>query len=171
MLRILVILPFPISFSLISYPQDLSDPQKIKIIEKKIKDFEGDFSVPQLSVLEFKELKKKSHKQIVLVDVRTPQERKVSTIHGAISQEQFWLKQADYRGKTVVSYCTIGYRSSLFTEKLMKMGIKAYNLRGSLLSWVHSGGKLYTPAGQETNQVHVYGKDWDLVPTSYKSRY
>ena len=70
-------------------------------------------------------------------------------------------------GKTVVAYCTIGYRSGKYTEKLRSRGIDAYNLEAGILGWVHS----FRPVerdGNQVRQVHVYGKQWSLLPEWYE---
>ena len=57
----------------------------------------------------------------VLVDVRTDDERKVSAIRGSISHSKYEADfDASYRDKRVVAYCTIGYRSGKYVEKLIK---------------------------------------------------
>ncbi|MFK7824540.1 MAG: rhodanese-like domain-containing protein [Oligoflexales bacterium] len=171
LIRTLIILPFPLTFSLISFSKKLDDHEKKKIVEAKIQRFENDFSAPQVSVADLMKLLKKDRSEIVIVDVRTKQEQDISMLQGAISSDDFLKNAARYKGKTVVSYCTIGYRSSLFTEKLKRKGIKAFNLRGSLLLWTHSEGKLYDQSGKETRKIHVYGRDWNLVPESYEPEY
>jgi len=166
-----MILPFPLSLSISSIADNLSDLEKKKLVEAKIQSFEKDFKAPQISAAKLKDLLKNNPSEIVLVDVRTKHEQKVSMLKGAITRDEFLKNTSAYKGKTVVSYCTIGYRSSMFTEKLVKEGVKAFNLRGSLLLWTHTGGKLYKQSGKQTKKVHVYGKEWDLVPASYDSEY
>src|SRR3990172_5078091 len=59
---------------------------------------------------------------LVLVDVRLPGEQKVSMLPGALAPREFAEK---FRGgfpagKTVVTYCTIGYRSGKYAEQLLE---------------------------------------------------
>lgn len=111
----------------------------------------------------------------VLVDVRTDDERKVSAIPGSISSAKYEADfDVSYRDKRVVAYCTIGYRSGKYVEKLIKdKGVDAYNLRGSVLSWTHAGGELVTGGGdgkvEPTTRVHTFGKKWDLARSGYDS--
>ena len=110
----------------------------------------------------------------VLVDVRTDDERKVSAIPGSISSAKYEADfDASYRDKRVVAYCTIGYRSGKYVEKLIKdKGVDAYNLRGSVLSWTHAGGELVTGGDgkvEPTTRVHTFGKKWDLARSGYDS--
>jgi sodium/bile acid cotransporter 7 len=104
----------------------------------------------------------------VLVDVRSKEEQGVSMIPGAISREEFEKHPDRVAGREVVTYCTIGYRSGRYTEKLVERGWNASNLRGSILSWMHAGGELHR-GGTPTRRVHVYGKAWDLVPEGYEA--
>jgi sodium/bile acid cotransporter 7 len=73
----------------------------------------------------------------------------------------------------VVAYCTIGYRSAQYVEKLRKeKNLDAYNLRGSVLAWTHAGGELETTEERRaTTDVHVFGKDWDLAPSEFDAVY
>jgi sodium/bile acid cotransporter 7 len=104
----------------------------------------------------------------VLVDVRTPEERAVAVIPRSISQDEFEARAEEYTGKKIVAYCTIGYRSGQYAASLREKGFDACNLKGSILSWVHEGGKVVDPKGRETHTVHVYGEEWNLLPGGYK---
>lgn len=143
------------------YAQD----QKAKL-SQMVKGFAGAFDAP---VIQPKELERwlKGKKNLVLVDVRSPKERKVSMIPGAISREAFEQLPKDPQ-RTVVSYCTIGYRSGKFTEALRKDGVQAFNLEGSILAWVLGGGQVVDAKGP-TKRVHVYGPRWNLLPEGYQA--
>lgn len=146
---------------------DTNQEKKAKL-EQMAQAIDKKFSkVKQLSVKEFKQI---PSNQVVLVDVRTPQERKVSMLPNAISKDEFLSNTKKYQGKKVVAYCTIGYRSSEFINKLKDRFPEAYNLRGSLLSWAHDDGQFFHE-GQNTSQVHVYGRAWNLLPDSYEPVY
>ena len=105
---------------------------------------------------------------VVLVDVRPAVERAVSIIPGAIPLASVEADLAAYRGRVVVTYCTIGYRSGLAAAALRAEGLDARNLRGSILAWTHAGGPLEGPDGP-TRRVHVYGARWDLVADEYEA--
>ncbi len=82
-----------------------------------------------------------------------------------------FLKNPDvYKERTVIAYCTISYRSGKFVRKLRKRGIHVINLRGGLLAWLHAGGPVHRD-GITVRKVHVYGKTWDLAPSSYETIY
>jgi rhodanese-related sulfurtransferase len=143
-------------------------------IESMVLGFEGKVPVPTMSASQLQSVlhaggQSQDH---VLVDVREENERSVSIIPGAISKQDLERDLASansqYQNKKIVSYCTIGYRSMNYTKELKEQGLDAYNLRGSILSWLHSGGEVVTPLNQQaTKEVHVYGNDWMLAPVGY----
>ncbi|MEJ2070608.1 MAG: rhodanese-like domain-containing protein [Syntrophobacterales bacterium] len=107
-------------------------------------------------------------KKVVLVDVRTPGEQRVSMLPGAITQDELLSNLDAYRDHIIIGYCTISYRSGKLAQDLRKKGITMLNLKGGLLAWVHEGGKVYSQGG-ETQKVHVYGPKWDLAPAPYQT--
>ncbi len=106
---------------------------------------------------------------IVLVDVRDPSERSISSIPGAISQRQYEADADRHRGKIVVPYCTVGGRSYLYARRLVARGIEAENYRDSILGWIQDGQPLETPDGRPTNHVHPYWRIFKL-PAGYETR-
>jgi sodium/bile acid cotransporter 7 len=105
---------------------------------------------------------------VVIVDVREAREQAVSRIPGAITKEEFEAHLDDYKGKTVVAHCTIGYRSGVYAKELKARGIDAKNLAGSILSWVNAGQPVIDAEGKETRRVHVYGRTWNILPEGYE---
>ena len=99
----------------------------------------------------------------VFVDVRSPSEMSVSRLPGAISMTEFLNDKDRYRGKTIIAYDTIGYRSGLEVQKLRETGLGVVNLQGGILGWMQDGGKVYDDNG-ETKRVHVYGALWNYAP-------
>ncbi len=139
-------------------------------IERMIQKFESGFNAPTIKVRDMMRISKRNlFDSYVVVDVREGYEQKVSTIPGAITKADFEKNMVKYKTKKVISYCTIGYRSAEYTNTLVAKGFDALNLRGSVLSWTHEGGKLVDHDGKDTKKVHVYGKDWDLVPEGFRS--
>lgn len=113
----------------------------------------------------------RAKEEVVLVDVREPNERAVSIIPGAITREQFESQKSAFGDRPVVAYCTIGYRSGKFVEELNKQGIPALNLEGSILAWVNAGQPVVDPQGAPTKRVHTYGPQWALLPEGYEAVY
>lgn len=97
-------------------------------------------SVPHVTPDQLHEMQA-AGKNILIVDVRTPDERAVSYVPGSIAASEYESRQeyetpATDSSTIVCCYCTIGYRSSQYAEKLRKEGVDAVNLAGSILSWV-----------------------------------
>lgn len=126
---------------------------------------------PQVKSITAEELQQlqSQNRKLVLVDVRSPEERKVSIIPGAIALEEFEenLEQHSNSEAMIIAYCTIGYRSGKYAQKLRQQGINILNLEGSLLAWSHSQGELVNDFGS-TKQVHVYGRQWELTAGNYQ---
>lgn len=104
----------------------------------------------------------------LLVDVRPVEERLVSMLPGAVPAEAVEADPTRYAGRRMVAYCTIGYRSGLWTRKQARQGLDVANLRGGILAWTHLGGELVDANGP-THRVHVYGERWDLAADSYQA--
>jgi 3-mercaptopyruvate sulfurtransferase SseA len=60
----------------------------------------------------------------------------------------------------VVTFCSVGYRSSAFAQRLIAAGRRdVYNLEGSVFQWVNNG----SPAeqnGKPVQTVHPYDAMW-----------
>ena len=118
---------------------------------------------------------------LVLIDVRPEAERAVSMIPGAITAEHFEANRDSYRNHEPVAYCTAGYRSGVYAQKMNRTDASSNgdsgtfdsdnaaikNLRGGILSWCQAGLPVMTPEGQPTNKVHVYSKSWNLLPEGF----
>lgn len=85
------------------------------------------------------------NKDIVLIDVRTPEEFASGHLENAVNMNYFdsdfdvQLKTLD-KNKTVYLYCKSGRRSANAAEKLEDMGfVKIYDLEGGILSWQAKG--------------------------------
>lgn len=124
---------------------------------------------PQVAEITATQLQQLRHqgKKLVLVDVRSPAEIAVSHIPGAITAQEFESNLAKYGDAMIVAYCTIGYRSGRYAQKLQGQGVKIVNLAGSLLAWSHAGGELINEKGT-TNKVHVFGRQWRLTAEDYE---
>jgi rhodanese-related sulfurtransferase len=138
----------------------------VQKIETMYRDYRREFrDVPDVTAADLRALLENG--EVLLVDVRDANERDVSTIPGAITVEEFERNHDDSRDASVVTYCTIGYRSGLYADQLRQRGVKVLNLNGGILAWSHAGGQLVTLTGEPTKRVHVYGRRWNLLPTDY----
>jgi rhodanese-related sulfurtransferase len=100
----------------------------------------------------------------VLVDVRSEEEQAVSVIPGAITAEQYEKRRDDYQGRTVIAYCTIGYRSEKYARKLLQRDVTAVNFKGSILDWCAAKYPLETLQREPTNRVHTYSSRYHVPP-------
>ena len=112
-----------------------------------------------------------SNSKIIIVDVRSVEERRISTIQNSITEETFYQNQDSYKSHRIVAYCTIGYRSAKFIQAIRKKGFHAMNLAAGILACLHVGGVVIDSSGTETKKVHVYGKKWALAPIGYDQIY
>eukprot|EP00037_Helgoeca_nana_P027371 m.312988 g.312988 ORF g.312988 m.312988 type:complete len:202 (-) comp27474_c0_seq2:3810-4415(-) len=120
--------------------------------------------------------------KFALIDCRTTPEAAVSLIDGAILQSDFdkldHLTDPRVAGRTLVPYCTIGYRSGTYgrklKERLGEQGVEVRNGEGVLM-WIHDGGSLVpptpppspSPSPTPVRIVHTYGSPWDFAPDDY----
>ncbi len=146
-----------------------SELDKRSQITTKYREYTKEFPlVKSIAVEELQQLQAQG-KKLVLVDVRSPKEREISIIPGAISLAEFEenLERYSNSDAMIVAYCTIGYRSGKYAQKLRQQGINILNLEGSLLAWSHSQGELVNDVGL-TNKVHVFGRQWQLTADNYQ---
>ena len=146
----------------------VADARKKTAVYEMYAGYKEDF--PEVADIKPKEVMEllSRKKKVVLVDVRTPEEQRVSMLPGAITREELLSNLDAYRDHTIIGYCTISYRSGKLAQELRQKGITMLNLKGGLLAWVHEGGKVYAQ-GKETQRVHVYGRKWDLAPADYQT--
>ncbi len=138
-----------------------------KRVEKLAAEWQRSFPrVPGITIESY--LKRRGDEGYVLIDVRTPQEWGVSMIPNAITVEEYEANREAYRGRTVVVYCTIGWRSAVYVAQLRKAGIDALNLSTGVLGWALAGKEFVAPDGKQTRRVHVYAKRWNALPKGYQ---
>ena len=144
---------------------DLTDEDKRRKVEKMYDGYKKEFpEVEDISSQMAAALA--ADQKVVFIDVREPEEQRVSMLPGAVTDKEFLNNPKKYENHVKIGYCTISYRSGKFAQKLRQKGIPVYNLRGGILAWVHDGGKVYDLNG-ETRQIHVYDRKWDLAPETY----
>jgi rhodanese-related sulfurtransferase len=136
----------------------LSDLEKIKTIT--CQSFP---SVRQISTGELAEWLNQARPDLLLVDVRAPEEFAVSQLKGAINvttAEGIAAAIKERKPSTVVLYCSVGFRSSRLAKQLGRQGFEPVaNLEGSIFQWANEGRPLFQ--GQTSvQQVHPYGKRW-----------
>lgn len=120
------------------------------------------FSIPVLSVHELKQM---DFSDIILLDARELEEYETSHIQSAhffgYDSPNFESLSNIEKEKTIIVYCSIGYRSEKIGEKLQEIGFSnVYNLYGSIFEWSNAGYPIYDKSDKETKQIHTYNKKW-----------
>ena len=145
----------------------LTDDEKKAVVYEMYQEYKKDFpDVKDITSKEAMELLEAD--RVLFVDTRKDEEMKISMLPKAISEKMYLKNQDQYKGKKIVLYCTISYRSGKLTQRLNRQGVDAYNLKGGILAWVLEGGKVYDRNG-ETRRIHVYGKKWNYPASGYKA--
>lgn len=88
--------------------------------------------------------KLKKERNVVLLDVRTDNERKQGSIRGSfhiplmsLSSKENELKK--FKAAEIICYCRTGNRSLNAAAKLKKLGFNVANLRGGIIRWNAAG--------------------------------
>lgn len=126
--------------------------------------------VTHISIEEFRQL---DESEILVVDVREPEEYAVSHLPGAINLNNVddISELLSNSQRHVVVYCSVGYRSADIARKLSDSNIaEVSNLQGSIFAWANNGLPLVNKEG-ETRFVHPFNDYWgqllnDNVPTA-----
>lgn len=86
--------------------------------------------------------KMRSGEDIMLLDVRTPQEHAAQAIEGSYLlplQELGYRINEIPRDKEIVVYCRVGNRSAYACSYLSRMGYNVKNLEGGIMLWNMAG--------------------------------
>lgn len=106
---------------------------------------------------------------VVLLDVRTEEEFAVSHLPGAMRLDPD-LEEDDLRrlapvaslarDATIVTYCSVGYRSAAAARQLARAGFgNVFNLEGGIFGWANSGRAVHRD-GKPVAEVHPYDAVW-----------
>jgi rhodanese-related sulfurtransferase len=101
----------------------------------------------------------------VLIDARGAEEFAVSHLAGARRLSTVGAIAAGglEPGRSIVIYCSVGYRSALLVRLLRQAGVRdVRNLEGSLFHWANLGLPLEC-AGPTQRQVHPFHPCWGLL--------
>jgi rhodanese-related sulfurtransferase len=101
----------------------------------------------------------------LLLDVRTRAEYEVSHLADARHAEPDAAPSVidAPKDRAIVTYCSVGYRSSVFARKLRGAGFtNVQNLEGSIFKWANEGRPVYR-AATEVADVHPYNHTWGLL--------
>lgn len=99
----------------------------------------------------------------ILLDTRTADEYTVSHLANAQLVDPYRQDFSDFdlpRDRSIVTYCSVGYRSSATAERLQAAGYThVANLEGSIFEWANQGRPVYCH-GEVVQQVHPYSALW-----------
>ncbi len=136
---------------------------------------EDQYPVPQISTETLAAAMESEEKEnYILFDTRLKEEHFTGHIQGSVrvdenmSTEEFMTAYADtIRGKNLVFYCSAGYRSSAFIDRVGEAATEAgaaslANLTGGVFQWFNDGRSVYDREG-ETDVVHPYGRVWTFL--------
>ena len=141
-------------------------PELAKVHEEIERDYDN---VEHIDANTFSQL---NARDVVLFDVRDPEEYAVSHLRGAvrvdpnISEAEFQTLYADLlAGKKAVFYCSVGRRSSDLAERVAHIVEQStesapINLIGGIFQWSNEKRTLMGPNGYETDAVHPYNDYW-----------
>src|SRR5262245_43230845 len=136
---------------------------------------ESKFPILHLTWQDLKrEIQSADSSRYVLFDTRARAEYQTSHIRSAIQVDP-QLPAADFirvygdtlKGKDVVFYCSVGYRSSIFALRVEAEALKAgarsiANLRGGIFRWYNEANPVVDAHG-ETDEIHPYDSMWGML--------
>lgn len=102
--------------------------------------FQRSRSVKNYSSSEVSSMIKNNLSGAILLDVRTPAERKSRSIKGSLHIPSYELSSRltelnKFKEKEIICYCQSGSRSSSAAYLLSKKGFKSANMRGGMSAW------------------------------------
>ena len=101
----------------------------------------------------------------LLLDVRTQAEYDVSHLRnaGRVEPDAPASTVPPPKDRPIVTYCSVGYRSGAFAERLRAAGFsKVVNLEGSIFAWANEGRPIFRD-GAQVEKVHPYNWMWGLL--------
>ena len=158
-------LPMLLSFS-------ASAQFSLDLIEKLV---QSNFPISHLTWQELKqEAVSSDSPPYLLFDTRTREEYHTSHIRSAIQVDP-QMPEAEFinifgdtlKDKHVVFYCSVGYRSSIFAQRVQAGALKAgarsvANLRGGIFRWYNEANPVVDAKG-ETDEIHPYDSFWSVL--------
>ncbi len=105
-----------------------------------------------------------SSEHLLLLDTRRGDEYEISHIPGAVhldpdTRDFLKLDTLD-RQTQIVTYCSVGYRSSEMAMRLEEAGFtNVSNVHGSIFKWANEG-RTVVRNGEEVREVHPYDRIW-----------
>ncbi|AFZ43405.1 Rhodanese domain protein [Halothece sp. PCC 7418] len=121
-------------------------------------------TVKQLQTKTLAHWLEQNESNLQLIDTRNEEEFLVSHLPQAQHIPDVETAKAKLNPqKTIIAYCSVGYRSSRLAQQLQALGYnQVWNLEGSIFQWANEGRPLIHQE-QPTQQVHPYSKNWQWL--------
>ena len=139
-----------------------------KLLERNLKE-----TVPIVKVSDISSLDK-----YVLLDTREQNEYDTSHLKNALCvgfdyfEIDAVLQKYPDKSQPILVYCSIGMRSEMIGEKLLKSGYtKVYNLYGGIFEWKNQAKEIVDKNNQPTEKVHTFSKEWSKWLTNGEKVY
>ena len=135
-----------------------------KTLDQTLKKYNKN-NVPYISATELRMLQ--AQENVIIIDSREQKEFNVSHISSAIfvGYDHFSLEEFSEtipeKDTPIVVYCTLGIRSEITADKLVKTGYtNVRNLYGGICEWKNKDFKVMDSTNTETQNVHTFNKQW-----------
>ncbi len=158
---------FVVAFALLGLGQCGYDRIKtLQTLENAEADVAGEY--PSVDGMSGRNLAmhREAGQRVILIDARSQDEFEVSHLEGAVHFPDFedllsYLKGRSEAVDLIVTYGSLGYRSSKLAQQLTEAGIEdVANLRGGIFRWANEGGAMVGLNGESTPWVHPSNKHW-----------
>jgi len=122
-------------------------------------------TIDQVSTADLVELLSSADgKDLILLDVRSPDEYAVSHLRGAqltpSERSALDVLRGAAKDRLIVVYCSVGYRSASMTQRLMARGYtNVHSLEGGLFEWANDDLPRYRD-GEQVQAVHPFDTEW-----------
>ncbi len=120
------------------------------------------YAVPIIKVADIENLD-----NYTLLDSRERNEYETSHLPDAIhtGYDHFDINQTQKlvpnKSTPIIVYCSIGVRSELIGERLIKAGYtEVYNLYGGIFEWKNQSREVYNSNNEVTEEIHTFSKEF-----------
>lgn len=141
---------------------------KAEVIENMSKSLQ--MQHPLIETLSAKEVFNKIESKsfdYLLVDIRSEDHIKLSTIPGAVSVVQFLPAKNNFKDKLIILYSTIGLGANELATQLNNEGFHSVILRGGTLAWAQENFD-FIHGNNPTKEIFIENEAWNLLPDNYK---
>ena len=132
--------------------------------ERYLDELKEDFGITQIHADSLK------HINSILLDTRETEEYEVSHIPNAIHAGYYDFSIENFKNlnkdKTIIVYCSVGYRSSKIAQKFIDAGFNdVRNLYGGIFMWINENREVVKDS-VVADSIHTYNKRWGRYITN-----